>query len=140
MSADTNTIVTALIGVGSALGGGTLSAIVSRVIRNKSDKVRDAVSERDANTRQMDVIFKGLTDTISSIQANLESTQKDLQGTKDELRSTRTELRTLEARVTILTAERAQMLVHIGKLEALVPMPPGPPARPLWGQQGLEGP
>jgi chromosome segregation ATPase len=81
----------------------------------------------------MEVIFKGLSDNIASVQNSLELTQKDLAGTKEELRSTRSELRLLENRVTILTAERAEMLMHIGKLEALVPVPPGPPTRPAWG-------
>lgn len=126
-------ILTTLVGVLSAVGGGTLALIVGKIFRGKSDKIRDAVSERDANTRQMDVIFKGLTDTISSIQNSLDLTQKDLAGTKEELRSTRSELRTLENRVTVLNNERTEMLMHIGKLEALVPVPPGPPLRPAWG-------
>lgn len=116
-----------------------LTLLVQTFVSRRKVRTDVEVAKTGARVSEMDVAFDGLTSNLNSMQdqlkelrGELRDTKADARRTQDDLNTTRSDLRRLETVVSDLRVERLHFLAHITLLESLVPVPPGPPARPIF--------
>lgn len=131
--------VLTLLGILSSPVALVLGAIAKGFFDRRTNKDTTKVAKQAGHTGEMEVAFDGLTANLNSLQeqlkdvkAELKESKADARRTSDDLHTTRSDLRALESVVSDLRVERSAFLIHISTLEALIPIPPGPPPRPSW--------
>lgn len=131
--------IPSILGLIAAPVGIIIGVIVKGIFDRRVSKDTTDVAIRTGHTQEIEVAFEGLTANINSLQEQLKDLRTELRDSKtdarrtvDDLGTTQRDLRRLEGVVSNLRVERAAFLVHISALEALIPSPPGAPARPVW--------
>jgi hypothetical protein len=119
-----------------------LSGVIIAFIANKRSnrETDDTVSkpeqakvmtEGQAQTAELSLIFEGFTASHRALTedfARVRQESKDCRETTEELKAR------FKLAERARLAERRIMINHIEMLEALIPVPPGPPTRPSWDQ------
>jgi hypothetical protein len=108
-----------------------LGTLATAWVTNRSNAKQSRVSEREANTHEMDMILDGFKEGMSELRTELQEQKKRSEG----------QIEKLEARVARLESENSALINqnteqhnHIVALEALIPNPPGVPLRPIWSR------
>lgn len=83
------------------------------------------VSEQEAQTHQIQAIFEGFNAAIAAASKRAEAAEAAVAKVSERVTK-------LEEEREEYLEERDLLVRHIVDLEALVPSPPGPPARPKW--------
>lgn len=117
MSDQSLAIVSLTLGPIVALVAAIITARVMR--RNNKDELH--INTKDAETNQFTALTEGYTETFRQLRLDMQDMQKRVIA--------------LEAEKKVLAIEnssdRALFLAHLTEVEKLVPVPPGPPARPF---------
>lgn len=90
----------------------------------------DTVSEHQAHVAEISVIIDGFTASHRALTEDFERVRRESSECRDRTDALEARFRASE-RARII--ERQMMVDHIEILEALIPVPPGAPARPVWG-------
>lgn len=107
-----------------ALGFGTIvGGTIVAFIKRGTDKDANEISEKDVNTRATSMTIEVLTEGLRELRQELSDEREKGRGRDEHIKVLREDVRTLQRDKDIL-------LTHLEAVEALVPNPPGPPARP----------
>jgi cell shape-determining protein MreC len=113
------------LSIAAIIVGPLTGLLVALIANHRSKKVDDSklvIDRSNSNNELIQTLMEGFTEQIKTVtQAN-----KDLSKKVDTLETKNAEL---ERRLNERDVVKAAMLQHILELEALVPNPPGPPAR-----------
>lgn len=126
------------------LGGPISAIIIAYIVDRRTHKTNQSssrnseraveIDEKEAHTHEVSMIIEGFTQSLESLRTDLTRTQNDLKTARGEIDALRTEQAEANRKIAISNRIRAEMMLHIMALEAMVPNPPGPPTRPLWSE------
>ena len=123
MSSEMLAILALFLGPTVAIVSSLIAAKVSR--KNGVEGVK--LSRREADTNEFSAMTDGFTESFRQMHLQIQ----ELKGRVDALER---EKDALAAKLHESTIERAELLQHLLAVEALVPDPPGAPARPVKWQ------
>lgn len=92
-----------------------ISASVALVLKSKGENKNKAAE-----------VYSAAEDMVAA------RVKADLQGAFDRIDALETKVDDLNEKHVVDRRQKAEMIRHIIALEALIPNPPGPPARPEW--------
>lgn len=125
------------------LVGVVVTGIVQRLNGKHTANVAEAgvaVSETEAETHQFQAIIDGFEKSLKAVSERAESAEKKANAAETKADAAEQKANELSQRVRSLEDERHDAITHVLLLEALIPYPPGPPARPAWMRQFLTRP
>lgn len=123
--------------------GVVTTAIVQRLNGKGTQNIAQAgvaVSETEAETHQFQAIIDGFEKSLKVVSERAESAEKKADAAEVKAGEAERKANELSQRVRSLEDERHDAITHVLLLEALIPYPPGPPARPAWMRQFLTRP
>ena len=115
--------------------GVLVKAIFDRYSSSESNKVsmKEAeITEMEAETHQFTAVIDGFSKALEAVNKRAADAEAAAKEAKAEAKEAKEESDGLAARVKTLEDERQDAIMHVGKLEGMVPNPPGPPDRPVW--------
>lgn len=126
-----------------------IGVIINGIVQRKNAKGLQqtadkgvGVSEKEADTHQFQAIVDGFKVSLEAVERRASSAEeraKEAANKADDADAkagvAEDKANKLSRRVRSLEDERHQAITHVLLLEALIPYPPGPPARPLWMRQ-----
>lgn len=140
----TNQILTWLAILGSAAGvlavfGRGLSELIKSWIARRSsvasvdvEKAKVKVTEKEAQTHEISVIFEGMTAAIEAVTNRAESAENAVAKAQESITDAHARIDTIQKRMRKVEGINDLLVEHIKVLEAGYPSPPGPPTRPNW--------
>lgn len=108
-----------------------LGTIATAWVTNRSNAKQSRVSEREANTHEMDMILDGFKEGMSELRTELAEQKKRSEGQIEKLEK---RVARLETENGALINQNTEQHNHIVALESLIPNPPGVPLRPIWSR------
>lgn len=121
-----------LLTIGLPLVGVMITAYVS----NRASSRQSKVSEREANTHEMDMILDGFKEGMTELRTELKEQKErydtQLSNLKIEMDGLKTQISVLQNREKALMYQNTEQHNHIVYLEGHIPTPPGVPLRPEW--------
>lgn len=126
-----------------------IGVIINGVVQRKNAQGQEqtankgvGVSEKEADTHQFQAIVDGFKVSLEAVERRASSAEdraKEAGSKADDADAkagiAEDKANKLSRRVRSLEDERHEAIMHVLLLEALIPYPPGPPARPLWMRQ-----
>lgn len=132
------TIVGSAVGILAVFGRGIKEWLTSRFTKRHQEatvdveKAKVQVTEKEAGTHHLAVIFEGMTAAIEAATKRAEAAEKIAESAQISAASAHGRVDTFQARLRSLERTNDELIDHIELLEAGYPFPPGPPARPIW--------
>lgn len=120
--------------------GVVINGIIQRLNGKGTQGVAEAgvaVSETEAETHQFQAIIDGFSKSLDAVSKRAESAEKKAAAAEEKADAAELKANELSQRVRSLEDERHDAITHVLLLEAMIPYPPGPPARPAWMRQFL---
>lgn len=131
-------VVTSGVGILAVFGRGIKEGITSWLARKHSvatvdvEKAKLKITEKEAQTHEISVIFEGMTAAIEAVTKRAEAAEEAVTKAQNSITDAHLRIDTMQGRMRKVEGINDLLVEHIKVLEAGYPTPPGPPTRPNW--------